>query len=136
MALSRTHEPQDFKTFRCWHEARALTKEIYQITAGFPAVEQFGLTSQLRRAALSIIGNIAEGARKLTVRDFSRFLNIAEGSTAEIGAYLLVAGDLDYLTEAQVADYTLRFERLLSMIYHLRLKVEGRSIPGAGRSPA
>lgn len=71
-----------------------MVKEIYQITAKFPKEELYGLTSQMRRAAVSIPSNIAEGKKRKTVRDFVQFLRVADGSAAELETQLVVAKDL------------------------------------------
>ena len=88
------------KTFQdliVWQKAHQLVLSIYSITANFPKSEVYGLASQLRRAAISIPANIAEGFRKRGKADKARFLNIAQGSLAETHYYILLAKDLDYI---------------------------------------
>ena len=80
-----------------WKEAMALVSAIYRVTQDFPKDEIFGLTSQLRRAAVSVPSNIAEGAARHGSREFAQFLNIAIGSISEIETQLLIAVDLGYL---------------------------------------
>lgn len=80
-----------------WKEARRLVFEIYQLTKLFPRDELLGLTSQLRRAAVSILSNIAEGAGRSSVREFAQFLSVAIGSLSEVDAQLCIATDLGYL---------------------------------------
>lgn len=75
--------------------------EIYNITKAFPAEERFGLISQMRRAAVSIPANIAEGFKKRTVKDKSNFYNIAQGSLEELRYYLILSKDLKYLQDNQ-----------------------------------
>ena len=79
-----------------WQMSRKLVKEIYTITERFPASEQFGLSAQLRRAAVSIPSNIAEGAARTSHREFHRFLGIARGSLAEVETQLFLANDLGF----------------------------------------
>lgn len=74
---------------------------VYQITKTFPEDERYGLTSQFRRAAISIGANIAEGYKKLSKADKLRFLNISEGSLAECFNYIILSKDLDYINEGQ-----------------------------------
>ncbi|EPR74779.1 23Sr RNA [Winogradskyella psychrotolerans RS-3] len=75
-----------------------LVEEIYKLTKGFPSSENFGLTSQLRRAAVSLPSNIAEGSSRGSTKDFIRFLNIASGSLAEIETQLVIAERIGYIT--------------------------------------
>jgi four helix bundle protein len=90
---------QDFRNIKAWQKAYKLTREIYEATKSFPPDEVYGLTSQLRRAALSIISNIAEGCARSTDADFARFLDMAVGSASEVECQLLLAHDLGYISE-------------------------------------
>jgi four helix bundle protein len=80
-----------------WQKAHQFTLLVYQITRKFPSDELFGLTSQFRRAAVSIEANIAEGYKKLSKADKLRFLNISEGSLAECRNYIILSRDLEYI---------------------------------------
>ena len=98
---------RDYRKIVAWQRGHELTLRIYRITQGFPADERYGLTSQLRRASVSIASNIAEGRGRATDRDFKQFLNIAQGSTYEVQTQLLLAkrlkiGDEALLTRAEV----------------------------------
>lgn len=86
-----------FMELAVWQKARQLTKKVYEVTRSYPHSEQFGLTSQTRRAAVSIAANIAEGSGKGSKVDFSRMLQIARGEAAEIQSHLVLAGDLGML---------------------------------------
>jgi len=88
---------QTFQDLIVWQKAHAFVLGIYEVTRSFPKEELYGLTSQLRRAAVSIPANIAEGFRKQSPADKARFLNISEGSLEECRYYLILANDLDYL---------------------------------------
>lgn len=90
-----------FENVVAWQKAHAFTLLVYQLTREFPKDETFGLTSQFRRAAVSIEANIAEGYKKLSKADKLRFLNIAEGSLAECRNYVILARDLKYVDEQQ-----------------------------------
>lgn len=80
-----------------WQVSRSLVKSVYLLTKGFPREELFGLTSQMRRAAISIPSNIAEGAARSGNREFAHFLNIARGSLSELETQLVIAADLGYI---------------------------------------
>lgn len=82
-----------------WQQAVELVKLVYKITAAFPQHEIYGLTSQMRRAAVSVPGNIAEGAGRNSKREFIRFLAIARGSLNELDTYVVIAKELGYLAD-------------------------------------
>jgi len=92
-------EPIPAKTFmdlKVWQDAHAFTLSVYKTTASFPSHELYGLTSQFRRAAVSVPANIAEGFKKQGVADKLRFYNIAHGSLEECRYYCILAEDLGY----------------------------------------
>ena len=88
---------KSFTQLETWKEGHRLVIDIYQITRGFPKEEVFGLTSQLRRAAVSITSNVAEGFSRNSAKDKSQFYCIALGSLTEIQNQLLVAKDIGYI---------------------------------------
>jgi four helix bundle protein len=88
---------QDFRDLKVWHKAHELTLHIYKLTHDFPSTERYGMTSQIRRAAVSIAANIAEGAVRSSDPEFARFLHIAIGSASEVDYYLLLSRDLEYV---------------------------------------
>ena len=90
-----------FEHLYAWQKAHAFTIIVYQVTMSFPQEEVFGLTSQVRRAAISIEANIAEGYKKVSKADKLRFLNISEGSLAECRNYIILARDLGFADELQ-----------------------------------
>lgn len=103
-------------------------REIYRATANFPREEVFGLTSQLRRAAVSIPSNIAEGKGRYSPRDFQHFLKQARGSVNEVETQLLLARDLDYLQKDQTAVLLKQCEeigRILNGLISSLRKAEG-----------
>lgn len=87
-----------YKDLVAWQKARELVREIYRHTEGFPSHEIYGLTSQLRRAAVSIPSNIAEGQGRLTVGEFKQFIGHAKGSVFELETQVLISCDLGYLS--------------------------------------
>lgn len=88
---------RDFHELKVWQKAHRFVLDLYRHTNGFPAEERFGLTTQLRRSAISVASNIAEGCGRKGERDFARFLSIAGGSASEVEYQLLLARDLGYL---------------------------------------
>ena len=88
---------RDFKQLKVWQKAHASTLDIYRMSKDFPEDERFGLTSQLRRAAVSVPSNIAEGCGRQTDRELANFLSIAAGSASEVEYQLLLAKELDYI---------------------------------------
>lgn len=86
-----------FRDLQVWHKAHRLVLDAYRATNSFPKQEMFGLTSQTRRAAVSIAANIAEGCGKRGNGKFQRFLNIATGSASELEYHILLARDLGFL---------------------------------------
>jgi four helix bundle protein len=93
---------QDFRNLKVWEKAHALTLDIYKASKSFPRDEMYGLTSQMRRASVSIGANIAEGTCRRGDVDFARFLQIAVASASEVEYHLLLARDLNLLA---LADY-------------------------------
>lgn len=90
---------EDTSKLIVWQKAHELVLKIYEITKGFPKDEQFGLTSQIRRAAVSIPSNIVEGKARGSNKDYNRFLMIARGSLEEVKYQMLLARDLKYIDE-------------------------------------
>jgi len=86
---------------KVWQEAVSLVELLYTLTSSFPAREQFGLTSQLRRAAVSIPANIAEGCARTGTKELLHFLSIAQGSLSELDTLIEVAGRPGYLEEIE-----------------------------------
>jgi four helix bundle protein len=86
-----------FQKLEVWQEARRKNCEMYRLSAGFPSSEQYSLTSQVRRASVSIAANFAEGSGRNSDRDFARFLEQSYGSAMELASHLFLAFDLGYL---------------------------------------
>lgn len=90
---------KDFRQLQVWSKAHFLAKELYRVTSCFPKEETFGLSSQLRRAVVSIPTNIAEGCGRGSDADFKRFVQIAFGSASEVEYLMQLAFELSYITE-------------------------------------
>jgi four helix bundle protein len=93
---------QSYRDLVAWQKAMELVTKIYRVTKKFPKEEIFGLVSQIRRSAVSIPSNIAEGKGRLSKREFRQFLGNARGSLAELETQILIAQNLNYLNEAEV----------------------------------
>lgn len=93
---------QNFKELSVWQKAMSVVTAVYRLTNGFPKEELYGLTSQIRRSAVSIPSNIAEGRGKKGSTEFGRYLSIAYGSSAELETQLLIAKDLGYAAEPEI----------------------------------
>ena len=92
----RREPAKNFQDLIVWQKAHQLVLEVYRFSNNFPKAETYGLTSQLRRASVSVPANVAEGFRKKGLADKIRFLNIAQGSLEESRYYLILANDLEY----------------------------------------
>ena len=101
-------EPFSFEKIIAWQKANQFVLLVYKITKKFPNEELYGLTSQFRRAAVSIGANIAEGYKKLSKADKLRFLNISEGSLAECENYIILSRELKYIDDDEY-----------NLLYHL-----------------
>ena len=90
-----------YRELTTWKRAMELAEAIYRATADFPAAERYGLSSQMRRSAVSIVSNIAEGRGRRATKDFRRFLDIAYGSLCELETQLLLSERLGFLSEKE-----------------------------------
>jgi four helix bundle protein len=90
---------KSFTELEVWQEAHRLVLAVYRISKDFPREERYGLTSQIRRAVVSVPANIAEGFKRNGIRDKLRFYNISESSLEEVKYFLILARDLQYLTD-------------------------------------
>src|SRR3989440_6968103 len=95
---------QNYKDLVVWQKGIALAKAIYQLTSRFPSEEKFGLVAQMRRAAVSIPSNIAEGQARHTTGEFIQFISHAEGSTAELETQLILTVELGFIVKEKVAN--------------------------------
>ncbi len=93
---------KSYKELKVWQRSYQLCLEIYKITKGFPDEEKYGLTSQLRRAAVSVPSNVSEGYGRKTTPEYIQFLYIAYGSICEIETQILLSGDLGYISNGRL----------------------------------
>jgi four helix bundle protein len=115
-----------YKELLIWQKGMVLAKGVYGLTASFPADERFGLVSQMRRAAISVPSNIAEGQARQGTREFLQFLSHASGSLAELETQLLLSIDLAYCKKGEVEEAVGLIAELQKMIAALRRSLEAR----------
>src|SRR5437773_566959 len=110
---------QNYRELRVWNTAVQLTLEVYQITESFPQSERFGLTTQLRRAAVAVASNIAEGHARSTRGEYRNFLSIARGSAIEVEVQLFLAEQLGYVQApvlSKVHDHCTSVSRMITRL--------------------
>ena len=129
---------QNFRNLQVWEVAHSLVLSAYQATSDFPKAEQFGLTAQIRRAAVSIPANIAEGCGRGSDADFARHLQIAIGSADELDYHLLLATDLRFLAGTEYQNVHRQLSEVRRMLVRLIQKLKSprsASLPVRGRQP-
>ena len=109
-----------FEKLEVWQLAVEYCDDVYRITRSFPSEERFGLTSQLRRAAVSIASNVAEGSGRLSKKDFARFVEIGYGSVAEVVTEFKIARRQEMIPEVEFGLAYQKAERLAQMLSRLR----------------
>ena len=117
----------NFKELKVWQKARRLVKEIYLILKSFPEDEKYGIVSQIKRASVSIPANIAEGTGRNTNNDFSRFLDIATGSSFELETLIILSLDLEFLKESDYNRLITELQEIQKMIYSLKARIQNNS---------
>lgn len=114
----------NFKELKVWQNAMSLTKAIYLITDQFPDKERFGLTSQIRRSAVSIPSNIAEGSGRGTDKDFVHFLHITFGSACELETQIILANELTYNSHLQTEEINNQINEIKRILIGLKKKLK------------
>lgn len=115
--------PQSYRELISWQKAMLPAKLIYRLTAGFPAEEKFGLISQMRRAAVSIPSNLAEGQARRTSGELVQFISHAEGSTAELDTQVTLSIELGFCSTSDAAEVVGLIQELRKMLNALRRSV-------------
>jgi len=110
----------NFKELNSWIEAKNFSVLIYKLTLKFPSSEVYGITSQIKRAAVSIPSNIAEGAGRSTNKDFSRFISIALGSAFELETQLLIAQELNFTSNEEVGELLVKLNKIQKMLVNFQ----------------
>ncbi len=117
----------NFKDLKIWSKSRVLVKKIYELTEEFPSDEKFGLISQMRRAAVSIVSNIAEGSGKESDKDFCRFLEVAYSSSFELETQLILAVDLTFIKQDTSTEILIDIQEIQKMIYSFIKTVKNKN---------
>lgn len=123
MEPMQAEKPRSYRDLIVWQKAMLLTCSVYQLTAAFPKEERFGLVSQMRRAAVSIPSNIAEGQARHTSRSFVQFISNAEGSAAELDTQLALSMQLGFVAWQQCQESCTLLEEVRKMLNALRRSI-------------
>ncbi len=111
---------KDFKNLKVWQKGIKMVAEIYNTTQSFPKDELYGLTSQIRRSAISIPSNIAEGSGRNSDKEFNRFLNISLGSSFELETQIIIAHELKFLSNNEFSELIAEIQEQQKMITGLQ----------------
>lgn len=117
---------RNYRDLLVWQKAMHLVEEVYQLTSRFPPDERFGLVAQLRRAAVSIPSNIAEGQARKSTREFVQFISLAEGSLAEVDTQLLLSERLGLCVDRDVQTLFSVIEEIRKMLMALGARLNER----------
>ena len=115
---------KSFKDLRIWQEGIKLVKDIYLLSKKFPKDEIYGLSSQMRRCAVSIPSNIAEGFRRYHNKEYKQFLYITLGSCAELETQLIISHELEYIKEEIKEEITKKIQYICKMVSRLIQKLD------------
>jgi four helix bundle protein len=115
---------QDYSKLLVWQRSHRAAIDVYRLTKTFPVEERYGITSQLRRAAISVPTNIAEGSKRAAPRDYAHFLNIAQGSLAEAEYLILLSRDLGFLKHEGASPLLGEIREVSRMLSVLRTRVK------------
>ena len=113
------------KDLEVWQKSISLVTALYSLTSKYPSNEMYGITSQIRRAAISIPTNISEGAARNHRKEFIQFLGISIGSAAELETLLLISANLKYLADETYIHISLDLEKILRMLINLKRSLSG-----------
>ena len=133
------HQPRElrlknYKELEVWRKAKDFAVEMYRVTESFPRTEQFGLTSQIRRAGTSIAANIAEGWGRGSTGEYIHFLLIARGSSMELETHLIIAAEVGYLSKEQLDECQKHIQGIGQMLNRLIQALKGRGTPRVERT--
>ncbi|HKI44470.1 MAG TPA: four helix bundle protein [Balneolales bacterium] len=116
-----------FKNLKIWQKARVVVRDVYEVTSNFPDSEKFALSSQLRRCSVSIPSNFAEGAGRGSDGDFADFLSFSIGSSFELETQLIIAKDLELVSDENYRHMISEIEEIQRMLIGFRNKIVGKT---------
>ncbi len=128
-------KPKHYKELLVWQKGMTLAKIVYRLTSRFPQEERYGLISQMRRAAISVPSNIAEGQARRGTNEFLQFLSIAEGSLAELDTQLALSVELGFTPQVEVEPALKEIDELQKMLVALKRKLSSFSPLATRHSP-
>ena len=111
-----------FEKLQVWHDARVMVKKIYLLTQKFPITERYGLTNQMRRAAVGVVSNIAEGAGRTSPKDQAHFYQMAYSGCFELLNQAIISNDLEFIKESDLVDIRKEIEMISNKLNALRKK--------------
>jgi four helix bundle protein len=117
---------RNYRELEVWEKSHKLTVDLYRLSRAFPKEELYGLTSQLRRAAVSIGANLAEGCGRRTAAELARFVRISMGSASELDYHLLLCRELEFITITEYERQSKELIRVRKMLYGLLTSIENQ----------
>ena len=135
MPANEQSKPKHYKELLVWQKGMNLAKLVYKLTMRFPAEERYGLTSQMRRAAVSVPSNIAERQARRSTNEFVQFLSVAEGSLAELDTQLSLSVELGFASQSDVNASLKEIDELQKMLVALKRKLASYSPLATRHSP-
>ena len=123
---SEKNDQRPHKKLEVWKNAMDLAVRVYEVTREFPKEEIYGITSQLRRAAVSVPSNIAEGAARTSEKEFLQFINIAQGSLSEIDTQVELSNRLNYVDDQRYKDLQEKIVVVSKQLYGLRRSIQNK----------
>ena len=116
----KSYTMHNFKKLTIWQESMSLAIDLYHITKHFPDAERYSLTSQIRRSAVSVPSNIAEGSGRSSSKDFENFLNYSTGSSFELETQLIIALKLGFISDSEFSKSSERVQSIHKKIYSFK----------------
>ncbi len=118
---------RNFKELKVWQKGISLVVDIYKLTKSFPSDELYGLTSQMRRSAISVPSNIAEGSGRNSDKELNRFLDISLGSSFELETQIIIASKLQYLSDEEFDNLMLSVQEEQKMLSGLQKSINAQN---------